>query len=145
MSALLERMRQLPAQPRTAIPRKGLNALKALRATERVRLLGISGDGDVMDTYVSTGAFDVLATPYHVNSAWQVRSRLRAARDAVVDAMKAFAEAPTSTAGAKSIEANLSATNDPFYSALAREVEMVPMNGGSAAVAGRRRRVPIRR
>jgi len=30
MSALLERMRQLPAQPRTAIPRKGLNALKAL-------------------------------------------------------------------------------------------------------------------
>jgi hypothetical protein len=30
MHALLERMRQLPAQPRTAIPRKGLNALKAL-------------------------------------------------------------------------------------------------------------------
>ena len=30
LSALLERMRQLPAQPRTAIPRKGLNALKAL-------------------------------------------------------------------------------------------------------------------
>lgn len=30
MHALLERMRQLPEQPRTAIPRKGLNALKAL-------------------------------------------------------------------------------------------------------------------
>ena len=34
-----------------------------------------------MDTYVSTGAFDVLATPFHVNASWQVRSRLRAARE----------------------------------------------------------------
>ena len=53
-----------------------------LAAALRVRLLGISGDGEVMDTYVSTGAFDVLATPFHVNASWQVRSRLRAARDA---------------------------------------------------------------
>ena len=30
MPALMERMRQLRAQPRTAIPRKGLDALKAL-------------------------------------------------------------------------------------------------------------------
>lgn len=63
------------------LPQSSLNALKALRATERVRLLGVSGDGEVMDTYVSTGAFDVLCTPYHVNSPWQVRSRLRAARE----------------------------------------------------------------
>ncbi|RYG09294.1 MAG: oxidoreductase, partial [Caulobacteraceae bacterium] len=62
------------------LPQSSLNALKALRATERVRLLGVSGDGEVMDTYVSTGAFDVLITPYHVNSPWQIRSRLRAAR-----------------------------------------------------------------
>ena len=63
------------------LPQSTLNALKALRATERVRLLGISGDGGVMDTYVSTGAFDVLATPFHVNATWQIRSRLRAARE----------------------------------------------------------------
>lgn len=63
------------------LPQSSLNALKALRATERVRLLGISGDGEVMDTYVSTGAFDVLCTSLHVNSPWQVRSRLRAARE----------------------------------------------------------------
>ncbi len=63
------------------LPQTTLNALKALRATERVRLLGISGDGPVMDTYVSTGAFDVLATPFHVNATWQIRSRLRAARE----------------------------------------------------------------
>ena len=63
------------------LPQSTLNALKALRATERVRLLGISGDGEVMDAYVSTGAFDVLATPFHVNASWQVRSRLRAAQE----------------------------------------------------------------
>ena len=63
------------------LPQSTLNALKALRATERVRLLGVSGEGDVMDTYVSTGAFDVLATPFHVNASWQIRSRLRAARE----------------------------------------------------------------
>ena len=63
------------------LPQSSLNALKALRATDRVRLLGIAGDGEVMDAYVSTGAFDVLVTPYHVNSPWQVRSRLRDARE----------------------------------------------------------------
>ena len=63
------------------LPQTSLNALKALRATERLRYLGVSGDGEVMDAYVSTGAFDVLATPYHVNSSWQVRSRIRAARE----------------------------------------------------------------
>jgi aryl-alcohol dehydrogenase-like predicted oxidoreductase len=63
------------------LPQSTLNALKALRATERVRLLGVSGDGEVMDAYVSTGAFDVLVTPFHVNACWQVRSRLRAAQE----------------------------------------------------------------
>lgn len=63
------------------LPQTSLNALKALRATERVRYLGVSGDGEVMDAYVSTGAFDVLATPYHVDSEWRVRSRVRAAKE----------------------------------------------------------------
>ncbi|HAJ04184.1 MULTISPECIES: aldo/keto reductase [unclassified Brevundimonas] len=58
-----------------------LQALKALRASERVRLLGVSGEGEVMDTYVSTGAFDVLATPFHVNSDWRILSRVRHARE----------------------------------------------------------------
>lgn len=63
------------------LPQSSLNALKALRATQRIRLLGISGESEVMDTYVSTGAFDALFTPYHVNSPWQIRSRLRDARE----------------------------------------------------------------
>jgi len=63
------------------LPQASLNALKALRSTGRVRLLGVAGDGEVMDAYVSTGAFDVLATPYHVNSDWRVRNRIRTARE----------------------------------------------------------------
>jgi aryl-alcohol dehydrogenase-like predicted oxidoreductase len=63
------------------LPQTSLNALKALRATERVRYLGVSGQGDVMDAYVSTGAFDVLGTPFHVNVDWKIRSRIRAARE----------------------------------------------------------------
>ncbi len=63
------------------LPQSSLNALKALRATERVRYLGVSGSGEVMDAYVSTGAFDVLGTPFHVNVDWRIRSRLRAARE----------------------------------------------------------------
>lgn len=63
------------------LAQSSLNALKALRATGRVKLLGIAGDGPVMDTYVSTGAFDLLVTSFHVNSPWQVRSRIRAARE----------------------------------------------------------------
>lgn len=63
------------------LPQSSLNALKALRATERVRYLGVSGSGEVMDAYVSTGAFDVLGTPFHVNVDWKIRSRVRAARE----------------------------------------------------------------
>ena len=63
------------------LPQSSLNALKALRATERVRLLGVSGEGEVMDAYVSTGAFDILATSYNLNSGWAVRHRIRQARE----------------------------------------------------------------
>jgi aryl-alcohol dehydrogenase-like predicted oxidoreductase len=63
------------------LPQSSLNALKALRATERVRFLGVFGDDEVMDAYVSTGAFDVLATPSNVNSTWKVRARIRAAQE----------------------------------------------------------------
>ena len=63
------------------LAQSSLNALKALRTTERIKLLGIAGDSEVMDTYVSTGAFDLLVTGFHVNSPWQVRSRVRAARE----------------------------------------------------------------
>lgn len=63
------------------LPQSSLNALKAMRATERVRLLGVAGGGEVMDAYVSTGAFDVLASPLDVNSPWPILHRLKIARE----------------------------------------------------------------
>ncbi len=61
------------------LPRASLEALKALRASGRVTMLGVSGDNDAMDAYVSTNAFDVLVTPYHLRSGWKERNRLKAA------------------------------------------------------------------
>ncbi|MNH63012.1 Aldo/keto reductase family protein [compost metagenome] len=63
------------------LPQASLIALKALRKAGHVKLLGVSGDSPVMDVYVSTGAFDVLYTPFHANVEWRIRSRMRAARE----------------------------------------------------------------
>lgn len=75
----------------------GLNALKAMKRTERVRLMGIAGDGEAMDAFVSTGAFDVLVTPCNARSDWKVRARIRAAReqDMIVFATDYFPQALT--------------------------------------------------
>lgn len=61
------------------LPRSSLDALKALRASGRINLLGVSGSNDAMDAYVSTNSFDVLVTPYHLRSGWKERNRLKAA------------------------------------------------------------------
>ncbi|AYG94764.1 oxidoreductase [Brevundimonas naejangsanensis] len=63
------------------LPQASLTTLKALRKAEHVRMLGVSGNEAVTDLYVSTGAFDVLFTPFHANVEWRVRSRMRAARE----------------------------------------------------------------
>ncbi|MDO1558193.1 aldo/keto reductase [Brevundimonas sp. 2R-24] len=56
-----------------------LEALKAQRAAGRVAMLGVMGESPAMDAYVSTGAFDVLFTPLHVNSSWRIKHRMRMA------------------------------------------------------------------
>lgn len=58
-----------------------LKALKGLQSSGEIRMLGVAGGDTVMDAYVSTGAFDLLVTPFHVNADWRIRSRMRAARD----------------------------------------------------------------
>lgn len=58
-------------------PQRSLSALKALRSTGRVTLLGVAGGHDAMDAYVSTHAFDVLFTPYTLTSGWRERNRVR--------------------------------------------------------------------
>jgi aryl-alcohol dehydrogenase-like predicted oxidoreductase len=61
------------------LPRASLEALKGLRATGRVSLLGVAGENDAMDAYISTNSFDVLVTPYHLRCGWKERNRLKAA------------------------------------------------------------------
>ena len=63
------------------LPIRSMTALKSLRSAGRVNLLGVAGTDDAMDAYLSTGAFDVLATPYGVTSGWKERNRMRAAVD----------------------------------------------------------------
>jgi aryl-alcohol dehydrogenase-like predicted oxidoreductase len=96
--ALLERPGELELQ------QSSLNALKALRATGRIRYLGVFGDDEVMDAYVSTGAFDVLATPSNVNSPWRIRSRIRAAQEQDM-AILAYDYYPEALSSLKKVEA----------------------------------------
>jgi aryl-alcohol dehydrogenase-like predicted oxidoreductase len=81
------------------LPRAALEALKAIRATGRISLLGIAGNNEAMDAYVSTNSFDVLVTPYHLCSGWKERNRLKQATnlDMGVVAYGWFPEEFTST------------------------------------------------
>ena len=61
------------------LPRAGLEFLKSQRTTGRVNLLGVAGDNQAMEAYMSTNAFDVLVTPYSLCSGSKERNRLRTA------------------------------------------------------------------
>jgi aryl-alcohol dehydrogenase-like predicted oxidoreductase len=80
-----------------------LGALKTQRATGRVSLLGVSGDNDAMDAYISSNAFDVLATPYHLRSDWKVRNRLKSSLERDMGAL-AYGYFPEELATPRKIE-----------------------------------------
>jgi aryl-alcohol dehydrogenase-like predicted oxidoreductase len=60
------------------LPSHIVPALHSARAAGRVSMLGIAG-GDATDAYVGTGDFDVLATPFNIQSGWLERNRLKRA------------------------------------------------------------------
>jgi aryl-alcohol dehydrogenase-like predicted oxidoreductase len=51
--------------------------LSDLRERGSVRMLGIAGSCEVTDGYVSSGAFDVLATRFNIRSGWPERNRIK--------------------------------------------------------------------
>ena len=61
------------------LPADSLAILKALRTAGRTKLIGVRGQGTVLDDYISTGTFDVLAMPYSLAAGWMDRHRLKAA------------------------------------------------------------------
>jgi aryl-alcohol dehydrogenase-like predicted oxidoreductase len=58
-----------------------LETLRGIRQSGRVRMLGVSGEDDAIDAYLSAGAFDLLRTPFSLTSGWKDRLRLKAAME----------------------------------------------------------------
>jgi aryl-alcohol dehydrogenase-like predicted oxidoreductase len=58
---------------------QALELLKAMREQGRTRMLGVAGEDDAIDAYISVGAFDLLCTPFSLISGWKERLRLKAA------------------------------------------------------------------
>jgi aryl-alcohol dehydrogenase-like predicted oxidoreductase len=61
------------------LPQDALVALGEVKAAGAANLLGVAGEDDALDAYISTGAFDVLATPFNLTSGWKDRLRVRSA------------------------------------------------------------------
>ena len=63
-----------------------LDMLRRLKDMGSIHLLGVTGHDDAMDAYISSGAFDLVATPFSLMSGWKERLRVKAAidRDMVV-------------------------------------------------------------
>ena len=70
----------------TELPPAGLEAMKGARAAGQIRLLGVAGENDAIDAYITTGVFDIISTRFSLLSGWKERLRLKAAleRDMVV-------------------------------------------------------------
>ena len=63
----------------TELTGPGLEMLKGLREQGHARMLGIAGENEAIDAYISVGAFDILCTSFSLNSGWKQRLRLKAA------------------------------------------------------------------
>lgn len=77
------------------LPQEGLAALTEIKTTGAANMLGVAGDDDALDYYISTDAFDVLAAPFNLTSGWKERHRVRSAveLDMAVIGYNAYPEA----------------------------------------------------
>ncbi len=64
-----------------ALSLESLESLHTMRERGQTRHIGISGEGNAIDTYISTRKFDVLSIPYSLQSGWISRNRIREACD----------------------------------------------------------------
>lgn len=63
------------------LPADGLKALKELKCDGKVNLLGVRGRDEAIETYILTEAFDLLSTPYNMQSGWRERHRMKMAQE----------------------------------------------------------------
>jgi len=62
-----------------ALSEDGFAVLKDVQARGAVHLLGLCGEGDLVDGHIGSGRFDILTTDFSLASGWRERGRLRAA------------------------------------------------------------------
>jgi aryl-alcohol dehydrogenase-like predicted oxidoreductase len=55
--------------------------LEDLRATGKIKRMGIAGQGDGIATHIGAGSFDVLVSPFNILSGWRERLRVRSAAE----------------------------------------------------------------
>jgi aryl-alcohol dehydrogenase-like predicted oxidoreductase len=55
--------------------------LQEFRRRGLARMVGVAGESEAIDAYISTGVFDALALPFNMASGWRERHRIRAAQD----------------------------------------------------------------
>jgi aryl-alcohol dehydrogenase-like predicted oxidoreductase len=72
-----------------------LAALTEIKTQGAAKMLGVAGEDDTLDSYMTTGAFDVLAAPFNLTSGWKERHRVRTAveLDMAVIGYRAYPEA----------------------------------------------------
>lgn len=63
------------------LPPEALKALKELKREGKVNQLGVCGKDDAIEAYILTEAFDLLCSPYNMQSGWRERHRMRLAQD----------------------------------------------------------------
>ena len=68
-------MVEAPAPGEDALPL--FQALERMRDQRRLKLLGVAGDGDVLDPHIESDRFEVIAMPFSITSGWVERNRLR--------------------------------------------------------------------
>jgi aryl-alcohol dehydrogenase-like predicted oxidoreductase len=60
-----------------SLSRQLMAQLSGLRDEGLVRMVGISGSSEAVDTYAASGAFDLLATSFNIRSGWPERNRIK--------------------------------------------------------------------
>ena len=63
------------------LPPDGLKALKEKKREGKVNQLGVRGRDEAIEAYILTEAFDLLSTPYNMQSGWRERHRMRMAQE----------------------------------------------------------------
>lgn len=71
---------------------EALGAIANLKASGAVRMAGVAGQGEAIEAYIHTRAFDLLCTPFNLTSGWKERNLLRQAveNDMAVVGYKAY-------------------------------------------------------